>query len=100
MDTILKSIKFTPAQLKVVNQVLKGSRLWVVNSHYANGGEWKWQHKGSEYLDYAGAIHKAYGNAIHKIRQQLGNTAAANFSGLAYAGQSLNPSRPVLYINK
>ena len=38
METILKSIKFTPAQLKVVNQVLKGSRLWVVNSHYANGG--------------------------------------------------------------
>ena len=88
METILKGIKFTPAQLKVVNQVLKGSRLWVVNSHYMNGGEYKWQHKGSEYLDYAGAIYKAFGNVIHKIRKQKGNKAAGLFHALAYAGVS------------
>mgnify|MGYP003139093543 CR=1 FL=1 len=96
MEKLLKKVKFTPAQQKIVNQVLKGSKLWLVNCHYMNGGEYKWQHKNSQYLDYAGAVYKAFGNAVSKIRKQLGNVAADDFADLAYAGQSSNPNYPVL----
>ena len=87
IEVILKGIKFTPAQQKIVDRFLRGDKLCLVNSHYMNGGEWKWKCEGSDYLDYAGRVHKAFGNILWKIKKAKGENERALFYSFVYAGK-------------
>ena len=69
---LVKDIKFTPAQNKIVNRLIKGDQLWLLNSHRMSGGEWMWKNPNSENLEYAGKVYKAFWNIFYQIRKQKG----------------------------
>lgn len=78
--TAIENVKFTPAQQKVVNKLLLGYEIKVVNRHHLNGGEMKWKAPNSEYLDHAGKIYKAFFNVFYQIKKQTGTEfVASNF---------------------
>jgi|TARA_R110001606_G_C15403403_1_gene653620 hypothetical protein len=66
-QTLIKEIKFTPPQQKVVDRIMKGYSIEVINRHHMNGGEMRWKHPDSEYLDPAGSIYKSFFNTMRKI---------------------------------
>ena len=70
--SVIENVKFTPAQQKVVDRLLKGDEIRNVNSHRLNGGEMKWKSPNSEYLDHAGKIYKAFFNVFYQIKKQTG----------------------------
>jgi len=65
-------VKFTPAQQKIVNLILKGWEIQVVNQHRMNGGEMMWKVPNSTYLEHAGKVYKAFFNVFHQIQKQTG----------------------------
>lgn len=69
---VIEGVKFTPAQKKVVEKILKGYEIKVVNKHHMNGGEMKWKSPDSDYLDHAGKIYKAFFNVFYQIKKQKG----------------------------
>lgn len=68
----IEGVKFTPAQKKVVEKILKGYEIKVVNKHRMNGGEMKWKSPYSDCLDHAGKIYKAFFNVFYQIKKQKG----------------------------
>jgi hypothetical protein len=76
----IKGVKFTPPQKKVVEKILQGYEIKVVNKHRLNGGEMKWKSPHSEYLEYAGKIYKAFFNVFYQIKKQTGTEfCSSNF---------------------
>lgn len=67
-----KKVKFTEPQKKVINQLLRGSKLTVVNKHYLGGGSYAWMHDGDEEPSYAGSVYKSFWNAERTIKKQTG----------------------------
>lgn len=55
----IEGVKFTPAQKKIVDLILKGYEIKVVNKHRMNGGEMMWKSPNSDYLEHAGKVYKA-----------------------------------------
>jgi len=74
----ISGVKFTPAQIKVVNLILKGWEIRVVNSHRMNGGEMMWKNPNSEYLEHAGKVYKAFFNVFYQIKKQNGIEVPTN----------------------
>ena len=68
----IKGVKFTPAQQKIVDKLLNGYEIRLVNTHRMNGGEMKWKNPNSEYLEYAGKVYRAFFNIFHQIKIQNG----------------------------
>tara|TARA_R100001443_G_scaffold48503_1_gene60892 strand:- start:1218 stop:1484 length:267 start_codon:yes stop_codon:yes gene_type:complete len=69
---VIEGVKFTPPQQKIVDKLLRGYEIRVVNRHRMNGGEMKWKEPNSEYLQYAGKIYKAFFNIFWQIKIQKG----------------------------
>lgn len=69
---LVKGVKFTPAQNKIVNRLIKGDQLWLLNSHRMSGGEYMWKTKYSDSPQYAGRVYKAFWNIFYVIRKQKG----------------------------
>jgi hypothetical protein len=69
---LVKDVKFTPAQNKIVNRLIKGDQLWLLNSHRRSGGEYMWRTKYSSNPEYAGSVYKAFWNIQYVIRKQKG----------------------------
>jgi hypothetical protein len=69
---IIKGVKFTPPQQKIVDKLLKGYTIRVINKHRMSGGEYVWKKPNSENLEYAGKIYKAFWNVLYQIRKQKG----------------------------
>lgn len=65
-------IKFTKPQQAIVDRILKGDVLTVINKHYANGGEFMWLRQYSSYPEYAGSVYKAFFNIAWQIEKKTG----------------------------
>jgi len=65
-------IKFTKPQQKIVDLILKGWKIWVVNEHRMNGGDWMWKSPHSSYPEYAGKVYKAFWNIEYQVKKQSG----------------------------
>ena len=68
----IEGVKFTPAQKKIVDLILKGYEIKVVNKHRMNGGEMMWKTPNSDYLEHAGKVYKAFFNVFYQIKKQKG----------------------------
>jgi len=68
----IEGVKFTPAQQNIVNKLLNGYEIEVVNKHYMNGGEMMWKNPNSDYLEHAGKVYKAFFNVFYQIKKQKG----------------------------
>jgi len=71
-QTSIDGVKFTPAQQKIVNLILKGWEIKVVNKHHMSGGEMMWKNPNSDYLEHAGKVYKAFFNVFYQIKKQKG----------------------------
>ena len=68
----IEGVKFTPPQKKIVNLILKGYTIEVVNRHHMSGGELMWKNPNSDYLEHAGKVYKAFFNVFYQIKKQSG----------------------------
>ena len=68
----IEGVKFTPPQKKIVELILKGYTIEVVNKHHMNGGELMWKNPNSDYLEHAGKVYKAFFNVFYQIKKQTG----------------------------
>ena len=67
---LVKNVKFTPAQKKIVNKLIQGDQLWVINEHRMNGGEYMWKTKYSSEPQYAGRVYRAFWNIQWVVKKQ------------------------------
>jgi len=67
-----KKVKFTDPQKNIIKNLLQGSKLVVVNQHYASGGDYMWLHDGHSRPSYAGSVYKAFWGAQWSIQKQTG----------------------------
>ena len=74
----IEGVKFTPAQKKIVDLILKGYEITVVNKHRMNGGEMMWKSPNSDYLEHAGKVYKAFFNVFYQIKKQKGISVPTN----------------------
>ena len=68
----IEGVKFTPAQKKIVDYILKGWEIKVVNKHHMSGGQMMWKSTHSDYLEHAGKVYKAFFNVFYQIKKQKG----------------------------
>jgi len=68
----IEGVKFTPTQKKIVNLILTGYTIEVVNKHRMSGGELMWKNPNSDYLEHAGKVYKAFFNVFYQIKKQSG----------------------------
>jgi hypothetical protein len=73
----IEGVKFTPPQKKIVNLILKGWEIKVVNKHRMNGGEMMWKTP-NDSLEYAGKVYKAFFNVFYQIKKQKGIEVPTN----------------------
>lgn len=74
----IEGVKFTPAQKKIVDLILRGYEIKVVNKHRMNGGELMWKNPNSDYLQHAGKVYKAFFNVFYQIKKQNGIVVPTN----------------------
>ena len=74
----IEGVKFTPAQKKIVDLILRGWEIKVVNKHLMNGGEMMWKTPNSDYLEHAGKVYKAFFNVFYQIKKQKGIEVPTN----------------------
>lgn len=71
-------VKFSTPQKKIVEKLLNGYQIEVVNKHYRSGGEWMWDSPYSASLQPAGKVYKAFFNVFYQIKKQKGITFPHN----------------------
>ena len=71
-------VKFSAPQKKIVERLLEGYQIQVVNQHYRSGGEWMWNSPYSASLQPAGKVYKAFFNVFYQIKKQKGITFPHN----------------------
>ena len=74
----IEGVKFTPPQKKIVELLLKGWEIQIVNKHRMNGGEMMWKNPNSSYLEHAGKVYKAFFNVFYQIKKQKGIEVPTN----------------------
>jgi len=65
-------VKFSAPQKRIIEKLLDGYQIEVVNKHYRSGGEWMWNSPYSASLQPAGKVYKAFWNMVHQIKVQKG----------------------------
>ena len=71
-EKAIEGVKFTPPQQKIVDKLLSGYEIVVVNKHHLSGGEMMWKNPNSDYLEHAGKVYKAFYNVFYQIKRQKG----------------------------
>jgi hypothetical protein len=74
----IEGVKFSPAQQKIVNKLLNGYEIEVVNKHHMSGGQMLWKSPNSDYLEHAGKVYKAFFNVFYQIKKQNGVVISPN----------------------
>jgi len=74
LQEALEGVKLTPAQKLIVDKLLKGYKIIVVNQHRQNGGEMQWikDENNLNSIEYAGSVYKAFFGvawSIYKVRK-------------------------------
>ncbi len=67
---VIDGVKFTTPQQKIVDKLLQGYEIRVINRHRMNGGEMMWKNPNCEDLQYAGKVYKAFFNVFYQIKKQ------------------------------
>jgi hypothetical protein len=70
----IDGVKFTAPQKRIIDRLLDGYHIQVINKHRMSGGEWMWKHSESENIEYAGSVYKAFFNVFYQIKKQKGIT--------------------------
>lgn len=65
-------VKFSEPQQRIVDKLLQGDKIVIVNQHRMNGGEYMWKEVESEYLKPAGHVYKAFWGIQYAIKEQAG----------------------------
>jgi len=71
-------VKFSAPQKRIIEKLLDGYQIEVVNKHYRSGGEWMWNSPYSASLQPAGKVYKAFFNVFYQIKKQKGITFPHN----------------------
>jgi hypothetical protein len=66
------TVRFTKPQQYVIDKLLRGDRLIVVNQHHKSGGQFAWKNYGSSQIVLAGHVYKAFYHIGWAIRRQTG----------------------------
>lgn len=74
----IEGVKFTPPQQNIVNKLLDGYEIEVVNKHHMSGGQMMWKNPNSDYLEHAGKVYKAFFNVFYQIKKQKGIVIPTN----------------------
>jgi len=74
----IEGVKFTPAQQKIVNKLLKGYEIEVVNKHHMSGGQMMWKNPNSNNLEHAGKVYTSFFNVFYQIKKQKGIVIPTN----------------------
>lgn len=78
LQAAISGVKFSAPQKKIVERLLDGCQIEVVNKHYRSGGEWMWNSPYSASLQPAGKVYKAFFNVFYQIKKQKGITFPYN----------------------
>ncbi len=74
----ISGVKFSAPQKRIIERLLEGYQIEVVNKHYRSGGEWMWNSPYSASLQPAGKVYKAFWNVFYQIKVQKGIVLSAN----------------------
>lgn len=69
---LVKKTLFTAPQQVIVDRILRGDKLILVNQHHRSGGQIMWIRKGDTDPSYAGHVYKAYVGVTWAIRKATG----------------------------
>jgi hypothetical protein len=74
LQEAIEGVKLTPPQKLIVEKLLKGYKIIVVNQHRMNGGEMHWikDEKNLNSIEYAGSVYKAFFGLAWSIRKAKG----------------------------
>ena len=78
LEEAISGVKFSAPQKKIIERLLDGYQIQVVNKHYRSGGEWMWNSPYSASLQPAGKVYKAFWNVFYEIKRQKGIKVEAN----------------------
>lgn len=78
LEEAISGVKFSAPQKKIIERLLDGYQIQVVNKHYRSGGEWMWNSPYSASLQPAGKVYKAFFNVFYEIKRQKGIKVEAN----------------------
>ena len=78
LEEAISGVKFSAPQKRIVERLLEGYQIQVVNKHYRSGGEWMWNSPYSASLQPAGKVYKAFFNVFYQIKKQKGITFPHN----------------------
>ena len=78
LQAAISGVKFSAPQKKIVEKLLNGYQIEVVNKHYRSGGEWMWNSPYSASLQPAGKVYKAFWNVFYEIKRQKGIKVETN----------------------
>ena len=78
LQAAISGVKFSAPQKRIVERLLEGYQIQVVNKHYRSGGEWMWNSPYSASLQPAGKVYKAFWNVFYEIKRQKGIKVEAN----------------------
>ena len=78
LQAAISGVKFSSPQKRIVERLLEGYQIQVVNKHYRSGGEWMWNSPYSASLQPAGKVYKAFFNVFYQIKKQKGIVLSAN----------------------
>ena len=78
LQAAISGVKFSSPQKRIVERLLEGYQIQVVNKHYRSGGELMWNSPYSASLQPAGKVYKAFWNVFYEIKRQKGIKVEAN----------------------
>ena len=78
LEEAISGVKFSAPQKRIIERLLDGYQIQVVNKHYRSGGEWMWNSPYSASLQPAGKVYKAFWNVFYEIKRQKGIKVEAN----------------------
>jgi hypothetical protein len=78
LEEAISGVKFSAPQKRIIERLLEGYQIEVVNKHYRSGGEWMWNSPYSASLQPAGKVYKAFWNVFYEIKRQKGIVLSAN----------------------
>ena len=78
LEEAISGVKFSAPQKRIIERLLDGYQIQVVNKHYRSGGELMWNSPYSASLQPAGKVYKAFFNVFYQIKKQKGIVLSAN----------------------
>lgn len=70
LEKAIEGVKFTPAQKKVIDKLLIGYTIKIINKYHISGGQMVWYREGN--TEHAGRIYKAFFNTFRTIKKAKG----------------------------